>query len=176
MEILIIGGILVALMVVVSTKIKKSAALAYEPETIETNNFRLVKPAGFLYPLREESDYAFEAYSKEFGEKSQRNIWRAQIYLTVADGLNYAKDCKKIKQEDGKILSENIVKDAPNDEKICYFEREINKDDATFFEFRKIVESRRQQKTYDLKMLILDSFRSEFIGRVDELMKSLQLK
>ncbi len=176
MEILIIGGILVALMVVVSTKIKKSASLAFEPETIETENFRLIKPAGFIHPLREDSDYAFEAYSKEFGEKDERNIWRAQVYITASEGLNFNSACKEIKKRDGKILSEKVIKDTADGEKICLIEKEISKDDTKFFEFRKVVESRKKLKTYDLKILVLKSFRSDFVGRIDELMSSFQLK
>ncbi|CAN5362323.1 hypothetical protein BH20ACI1_BH20ACI1_01480 [soil metagenome] len=176
MEILIIGGVLVALMVLVSTKIKKSAAQAFESEIIETEEFRLVKPAGFVHPLREDSDYAFEAYSKEFGEKDERNIWRAQVYIMVSEGLNFNSVCKDIKKEDGKTLSEKVLKDTADGERICLIEKEISKDDTEFFEFRKIVESRKQQKTYDLKILVLKSFRADFIGRVDELMSSFQLK
>ncbi len=175
MEILIIGGILVALMVVVSTKIKKSASLAFEPETIETENFRLIKPAGFIHPLREDSDYVFEAYSKEFGEKDERNIWRAQVYITASEGLNFKSECKNIQRENGKILAEKVVKDAAPDEKICLVEREISEKEAEFFEFRKIVESRRQQRTYNLKVLVLKQFREEFSSRIDEFMNSFQL-
>ena len=59
MEILIIGGVVVLIMVFISTQIKKRAALAFEPETIDTEEFRLLKPNGFLYPLREDSVYLF---------------------------------------------------------------------------------------------------------------------
>lgn len=176
MEILIIGGVLVALMVIVSTKIKKSAEQAFEREFIEKKDFRLIKPEGFLYPIRDDSKFAFEAYSKEYGEKSERNIWRAQIYITVSEGLNFNSICKNVKKEDGQILSEKILKNTADGEKIRLFEREISKDDAAFFEFRKIIESRRQQKVYDLKMLILSSFRDEYVGRVDEFMDNFQLK
>lgn len=176
MEILIIGGILVALMVLVSTKIKNSAAQAFESEIIEMENFRLTKPDGFLHPLRDESAYNFEAFSKEFGEKNERNVWRAQIYLTTSKGQTFNSDCKNIKKETGKTITEKVLKDVAEGERGCLFEREVSKDDVTYFEFRKIIESRNQQKTYDLKMLVLTSFRDEFVGRVDQLMNSFQLK
>ncbi len=176
MEILIFGGVLVALMVLVSTKIKKSAARAFESEIIETENFRLIKPTGFVHPLREESNYAFEAYSKGFGEKNERNIWRAQVYLTASEKVDFKSVCKEAKKEDGEILSEKVLKDVADSENICLIEKEISKDDTEFFEFRKIVESRKQKKIYDLKVQVLKSFRSEFIGKVDELMSSFQLK
>ena len=51
MEILIPGLILVALMVYVSTKIKKNAVDAFGEETITTDDFVLIKPEGFLHNL-----------------------------------------------------------------------------------------------------------------------------
>ncbi len=176
MEILIIGGILVTLMVLISTKIKNSAAHAFEQETIETEDFRLVKPNGFVNPIRDVSEFAFEAYSKEFGEKNERNIWRAQVYLIVSAGLNFVSACKNAKHETDKILSKNFLKDAPEGEKICLIESEKAEKEVTFYEFRKIVESRKQQKTYELKISILKSFRDDYTIRVDELMNNFQLK
>lgn len=81
MEILIVGGILVALMVYVSTRIKRAAAAAYGTEIIETEGFRLTKPEGFLYPLKDDSEYSFEAYSKEFGEDEAAKFYQAQIFV-----------------------------------------------------------------------------------------------
>ena len=176
MEILIFGMVIVALMVLVSTKIKNSAAQAFESEIIEKEDFRLFKPAGFLHPLRDDSAYAFEAYSKEFGEKSERNIWKGQIYLTVSDGLNFFSESKRIKSEKGKLLSEKKLNDTAEGEKICLYERQISDDEAEYFEFRKIIESRKQKKTYDLKMVVLKSFKNEYVGKVEELMNSFQVK
>lgn len=175
MEILIIGGIVVALMVLVSTRIKKSAAQAYGSEIIETGEFRLIKPAGFVHPLRDVSDYAFEAYSKEFGEKNQRDVWRAQAYMTVSEGLNLNAERKNSKGKDDKILSDKVLKDAVDGEKVCLIEKETLNDGSKYFEYRKIIESRKQQKTYNLKILVLVSFKDEFKSRIDELVGSFQL-
>jgi hypothetical protein len=68
MEILIPGLILVALMVYASTKIKRSAAAAFDAETIETDDYVIQKPGGFLNNLNGDPAYLFESYSKEFGE------------------------------------------------------------------------------------------------------------
>ncbi len=71
MEILIIGVIVVALMVWASTRIKRSAAEAFEEEAIDTDDFSLVKPEGFLSPVENDEYLAFYAYSKEFGEEDK---------------------------------------------------------------------------------------------------------
>jgi hypothetical protein len=83
MEIWIIGGIIVALMVYASTKIKRSAARAYERETVEVAEFTILKPEDFLSPV--ETAYAFEAYSKEFGRGDAEEIRQATITVTRSD-------------------------------------------------------------------------------------------
>lgn len=176
MEILIIGGVVVLIMVIISTQIKKGVARAYDREVIETPYYRLVKPDGFIYPIHETSEYAFEAYSKAYGERRERNTWRAQAYLTVFDDLVFDAELEKIRLETGEIISEKIISEASSDEKALLMQSTVIIDEKEFNEFHKIVESRRQNKTYDLKILVLKNYREEFLGRVDELVNSFQLK
>jgi hypothetical protein len=77
MELLIPGLILVALMVYASTRIKKTAAAAFEAETVETEHFTFEKPEGLLLVLNGDPKLDAEGYSKEYGvgdEASQRQI------------------------------------------------------------------------------------------------------
>lgn len=77
MELLIPGLILVALMIYASTRIKKTAAEAFEPETIETEHFTFEKPEGLLLVLNGDPNLEAEGYSREYGEGddvSQRQI------------------------------------------------------------------------------------------------------
>lgn len=67
MEILIPGLLLVALMVYASTKIKANAAAAYEQETVENDQFSIIKPEGMIIPIESKDDLLFEAFSKDFG-------------------------------------------------------------------------------------------------------------
>ncbi len=164
------------IMVIVSTQIKRTAARAFEAEVIETDNFRIVKPSGLMNPIRDASEYAFEAYSKEYGEKKERNIWKAQVYLTVSEGLNFIQIGETAKSEADKILSEEVVKDAPAGQKIRLLEGEKIEDDVSFYVFHKIVESEKQQKTYDLQVKILKAFQDEYLGGVEEMSNSFRLK
>ncbi len=176
MEILIIGGVVVLIMVFISTQIKKSAAQAFERETIETADFTIVKPNGFLYPLREDSEYLFEAYSKEYGEREERNFWKAQVYLT-ASPLNSTESVgAQIEQAANKVVSKKLTENAAKDETVCLLETEKIEDEIEFGEFWKIVKSRQRQKTYDLQIKVLKSSRDEFLERIDELTNSFQLK
>lgn len=86
MEIWFIGGALVALMVYVSTRIKKSAAAAYGREIIETETYSFTKPEGFICPLGGISDTACFAHSKGFGEtESTESLYQAEAALTTSD-------------------------------------------------------------------------------------------
>jgi len=72
MELLIPGLLLVALMVWASTRIKKIAASAFDRETIETEEFVIQKPEGFLHNLNGDPKYIFEAYSREYSKANDK--------------------------------------------------------------------------------------------------------
>jgi len=85
MELLIPGLILVALMAYVSTRIKRSAARAFEAESFTGDGFTLNKPDGFLHLSEENSEHPFEAYSKEFGTGDAGNIRAAHAVVMVGE-------------------------------------------------------------------------------------------
>lgn len=176
MEILIIGGIFVLIMVIVSTKIKKHAAAAFQPETVEKEDFIIEKAAGFLYPLRDEPDFPFEAYSKMYGERSTRNIWRARIRLRISDGLNFAKLIKEIKQGKEKFISQKNFDDIPADQRGTIIRTEKTEDEVDYKILRKIVQSKKQGKTYELKTTILEPYGEEFTDKACEMMESFEVK
>jgi hypothetical protein len=88
MELLIPGLALVALMVWASTRIKKNAAAAFDAETVETDEFTIRKPEGFLHVLNDESGLAFRSYSKEFGKIGDREVRRATIEIVLHSGID----------------------------------------------------------------------------------------
>lgn len=162
MEILIVGSLLVALMVYASTKIKKSAARAFEREIVETEEFRLIKPEGFISPVNEDSEYAFAARSKNFGENEAHNIYQAKITLEVFSNENFDALCRGIKDSADKILSENISADEVRKQKICLLEIEKTENEISFYVVHKIVESVSRQKIYDLKIQVLQDFHEQY--------------
>lgn len=176
MEILIVGALVVALMVYISTKIKRSAAEAFVPELVEKDDFSIAKPEGFMTPLRESSEYLFEAYSRGFGEKKTRNVWQAHALLTAKSGANFKTESERAKKSVDKITFEKVLRGDAGGEKICLLEGEKIEDEIRLIEFRKIVEARGRGKIYDLRISILPPFRAEFIGRINEMMGSLQIK
>jgi len=83
MELLIPGLILVALMVYVSTRIKRTAAEAFAEERVETDDFIITKPEGFIIPTGSPSNFAFAAYSKDFGTDDADEIRQVSAELMI---------------------------------------------------------------------------------------------
>lgn len=175
MEILIIGIILVALMVFASTKIKKIAARAFEREMIETEEFSLIKPEGFINPTNENSEFAFQARTRDFGENESCNVPQSEIKLSIFTNSNFRKVCQDIKKSAGKILSEQTDEDLTK-QKVCRFETEKMKNETAFSVFHKIVENPKQNKVYDLKVSVVKDFRDNYKEKVGEVLESFVVK
>ena len=176
MEILIIGGIVVALMVYASTKIKRAAAQAYQPETVETDDFKIEKPEGFLYPINAESEFPFEAYSQTYGEKGTRNIWRARTRLRTSPGLNVRSIISEISSSGETGLSEKRLDNLPESQVGSIVRTWKEEDEIRYRVLRKIVADKNRNVTYELKTTILQPYEDEFTDRACEMMHSFELK
>ena len=176
MEIFIIGSIIVALMVYASTKIKKVAAEAFEPETINAEDFTLVKSEGFLHPYNENSEFAFEAHTKNFGEDEAKKFRQSRATLRVIKDLNFDAVCKNAKKSVGKILSKNFSENAAAEQKIFLLEGEKIEKDVKIRTFYKIVESRAQNKIYEFQIYILESNFEEFREKAEEMLETFRVK
>ncbi len=172
MEILIAGIILVALMVFVSTKIKKSAAGAFEQEIIKREDFHLVKPEGFISPINENSRFLFEAYTKEFGKNDAGEFRQAWANLVVVSDASFEAVIENIRKTGGKVLSEKLLENTPEEQKICLIESEKIEKDVTVKVFYKIIESNQNQKIYELKVSVLDAYLEEFKTRTNVMLES----
>jgi hypothetical protein len=147
MEILILGVILVAFMAYVSTRIKKSAALAFERETIEFEDFSIIKPEGFLHVVADESsDYDFEAYSKDYGE---------------GDASEFRKATVKIYKSSGQ--SDNLPSENEKIEKGTAFQT-----------FRKVL--KKGEKSFELEISVLNDNRDEYFDKINEMLDSFSVK
>ena len=171
MEILILGVLLVALMVYVSTRIKKSAAQAFEAETIDAGEFTIVKPEGFLNPIDDKSAFAFEAYSKDFGKgENMENVRQAQAFVSVSKAGNLAEAGARAKKEAGEILSEE------SGGQICTIKSRETLENASAYNFYKIAASEKNKNIYELKITVLEDFLDDYQNRVDEMLESFRLK
>jgi len=170
MEIWIIGGILVVLMVIISTRIKKAAARAFEREVIETEDFTVVKPNGFLHPLREPAEFPFEAYSKEFGERSTRNIWRARARLRMYTD----RSAKDILSAAGNEESVELTEEGEENITLALSRNTI--DETGYVIRRKVVEDLSSGATWELKVTTIEPYDDEFAERAGILLESFELR
>jgi hypothetical protein len=170
MEILIIGGVVVALMVWASTRIKRSAAAAYEEEAIETEDYALIKPEGFLAPVEPEDFLAFYAYSKEFGEEGgAEKLRQGLIKLKILAGRSLAENVKEIKKSFDAVLSEEKA-----DENTFLLRGERSESDVEKIFYHKIVSA--NEKIYDLEMAVLADYREKYEEKAEKLLASFRVK
>lgn len=166
MEILIPGLILVAIMAWASTKIKKRAADAFETENIETEDYFLRKPEGFLHVIGSRS-HEFEAYSREFGGEEDSQVRRATIEIdilretsleAVRDEIRRDADNVDIKSEGASAL-EIIAEETANQTALTAFYKIIAvANNVIRLRFGVVTENRNE---YEDKIdETLESFRS----------------
>ncbi|MFV0387796.1 MAG: hypothetical protein ACK5NT_03485 [Pyrinomonadaceae bacterium] len=173
MEILIFGIILVAVMAYVSTRIKRAASAAYDEEPVEKDDFKIVKAKGFLYPLRDPADFPFEAYSKEYGERSTRNIWRARVRLRITDGFELKKIVSNVGRNE-QIESESDIGELPAGQTGRLIQSEKADDGVTYKVLRRIIEA--NGKTYELRTTFLAHHFDAYENSVRAMMNSFVVK
>jgi hypothetical protein len=170
MEILIIGAIVVALMVYVSTRIKRQAAEAFEEETIDTNEFSLVKPEGYLSPVENEDFLAFYAYSKEFGEEEKaEKLYQSLIKLKILAGRSLAEIAGEIK----KSLDAEIQEEKPDENTYILSGAKSEKEVEKIF-YHKLVA--KNEQVYDLEVMVLTDYQEKFGEKAEKLLTSFHVK
>lgn len=171
MELLIPGLILVGLMVYLSTRIKKSAAAAFEREELEMDGFSVTKPEGFLHPLNSDSGLPFEAYTKEFGEDAAKRFRHARAELTVHAGAKFEKILQNVRK-DGTITLEKASNEGGRQVGILDIEKQENGVDLAVY--HKVVKA--PGRIYDLKITALEEKKDAFSNRIEEMRDSFTVK
>ena len=166
----------ITVLLFISSRIRRVANRAFDPEIIETPEFKINKPEGYLHPLNNDSGLPFEAYSRELGEKGGGRLRKSLVKMSVNDGLNFSKVLKSAKQNADNIYSETIPEKVPQGQKICLLEGYKTEDDIKRAVFHKIVESRNQNKTYNLEVTVLEANEDEYIPKASELINSFTVK
>lgn len=172
MELLIPGLILVALMVYASTKIKKNAARAYEAETIETPEFSIVKPEGFICPVDHDDKLVFVANSKEYGRDQADDMRQASAEIRAFVDANIDDICERAKINSVWVVSEDIG--ILNGAKSCRVETERIDGEITLNAIHKIVAG--NGKIYDLTITVLPEYKEDYSRKIDEMLDSFALK
>lgn len=171
LAILIPGLIIVALMVWASTRIKRIAASAFEPETIETDDFVIQKPEGFLHNLNGDPKYAFEAYSKELGAVAT-DIRQGRVRLTITDNAGIDQIIGGLSDEGEGIIDDVTEVIGPTRYRLIEAKRGENGHDlcVTY----KIAEKNSQ--VYMLETIRLAETSDEFARKIEAFANSFELK
>ena len=167
MELLIPGLILVALMVWASTKIKRSAAKAFDAEHIEGEGFALDKPEGFLNRHYDNSEFLFDAYSKDFGIGIADNIRAATaVVYSTDESINEAATL-----EQSRMLNSERSERFELDGRHCIIVTgEEERDGHTFHVSEKLLEC--GARTVVLKVEALQETTEELSRKIEQLILS----
>jgi hypothetical protein len=168
MEILIPGLALVALMVYVSTRIKRSAAKAFDEEIVETDDFMITKPEGWFIPT-DETDLAFAAYSKEFGTGDAGSVRQVSAELKIRDGstLEAARDA--VVAEASKVVSEQHLAGGS-----MILETERTENGILLEAERRLVE--KEGRIFELSVTALSETKEAQQRNIDTLLSSFEVK
>lgn len=171
MELLIPGLILVALMVYASTKIKKTAAAAFEPETIETEKFLIEKPDGFLNIINHDPALELDAYSRDFGVENTADVRQARIEIRhyrvckMTEAVAMIKERSTIKSDISEIF---------NERKYRLIEAERIEKGIGYRDIYKLTEN--GPDVIELRVIALEETNDDISRKIDEIVLSFTVK
>jgi hypothetical protein len=150
MEILIIGVILVAIMAYVSTKIKNAAKEAYNQENFENEYFTILKPEGFIIPVKVSSEFLFETYSKDLGEEIiEEEFYQCRATVTEKAGIEVETEL---------------------------LETEESENGLSFKTFSKTLVNQNLKKSFNLKIFVLPEYQEKYTNEINLMLGSFTLK
>ena len=165
MEFLIPGLALVALMAYLSTRIKRTAAAAFDAEAVETDEFSIQKPDGFLNVIG--ARHVFEAYSKDFGTVADKTRL-ATAKVTVSD----TSIADAVEAIDDEILSDTSEVIGERHYRVIEARRIVDIEDYRVY--HKLGQS--AGRTYIFEIEVLAEASREFIQKVEAMLASFELK
>ena len=171
LAILIPGLILVALMVWASTRIKRIAAAAFESETIETDDFVIQKPDGFLNNLNGDPKYTFTVYSKEFGANAT-DIRQGRVQLTITDDLDIQQVIGELSDQGDEIVDDVTEVVGPTRYRLIEAKRDENGHEL--FVTYKMAE--KDSRVFTLESIRLAETSDEFTRKIEAFANSFELK
>lgn len=171
MEFVIPGLILVALMVYASTKIKRRAAEAFEPENIDSELFTIEKPDGFLNVLNLDPSLKLDIYSKEYGNDEASGFRAARVELRVYPKrtLSYAT---KALEESTKVTSK--ISEVIDGKKYVVLEAESVEKGIVFREMYKLTE--KGGSVFELKLKCLEDADRDITAKAEQMLVSFEVK
>ena len=172
MELLIPGLILVALMVYASTRIKKTAAAAFEAETVETDEFIVQKPDGFLTVLNGDPQYAFESYSKEYGDTGAEDFRKGTAYLRIISDSTVDKAAANLADAEDEIISNTTEVIGEHRYRVIEIKRIVG--GIEFRVFYKL--AGRNKRVFEFQITAIAETTDEFMRNVEGMLAGFEIK
>jgi hypothetical protein len=171
MELLIPGLALVALMIYASTKIKKAAAQALETEDVETDEFSITKPAGFINIVSPGEGLLFHAYTKEFSDDAP-NFRKAEATIRVIENSDADRVLEELKRSGGDVAYQRLDSGPLYESRPCRIDRDI--DGVKVIRYVKLLQ--KDGRVYQFQFDTPAEFKDEFGPAVREMNDSFALK
>ena len=172
MELLIPGLILVAIMVWASTRIKRNAAAAFDAERVETNDFIIEKPEGFLHVLNDTTGLLFRAYSKEFGTVGRTELRQATIEIERRRGAEIDAVISDITGSSESLRADATYLDA-GERAVAVRSTDI-REGAEYETVRKLVT--RGADVIEARGQVLSEFKNDHLSKIESALDSLRVK
>lgn len=137
-------------MAYVSTKIKKAAKQAYEEEIVENEYFTITKPEGFISPIKDETEFSFEAYSKDLGEEPVEEDFN-QCWATITEREGIEAETKMVEND------------------------EIEKG-VLLRTFNKTLINKDLNRTFTLEIRVLPGYSEQYLERINQMRDSFSLR
>lgn len=159
---------MVALMVYVSTRIKKSAAAAYGREIIQTDTYSFTKPAGLICPIDRILKDSCLVHSKNFGEtESTESLYQLEGLLTAQN-----KSFESLKAEaesEGSFAKEECGSGA-------VVLRGLATESGVEFKMFRRLQTSSNGLVFDFSVKVLCEALEEFQSKADEMVSSFTVK
>lgn len=158
-------------MVYASTKIKRTAAAAFEPETIETDEFSIEKPDGFLNVLNRDPALELDMYSKEFGNENASDKRQARVELRhyrvckMSEAIAMIKERSTIKSDIAEMI---------NERKYRLIEAERIENGIGFREIYKLTDD--GPDVFELRSVVLEDASDEIANKAEAIVLSFSVK
>lgn len=158
-------------MVYASTKIKRTAAAAFEPETIETDEFSIEKPDGFLNVLNRDPALELDMYSKEFGHEIASDKRQARVELRhyrvckMSEAIAMIKERSTIKSDIAEVI---------NERKYRLIEAERIENGIGFREIYKLTD--HGPDVFELRSVVLEDARDDIANKAEAIVLSFSVK
>lgn len=172
MELLIPGLVLVAIMAWASTRIKRNAAAAFDAEQVETDDFVLEKPEGFLHVLNDNTGLLFRAYSKDFGTIGRSDLRQATIEVERHRGTKIDAVMSAINDASESFEAETSYVDAG--EKAAAARTVSVYDGAEYKNIHKFIT--RGNDVIEARGRVLSEYKDTYLPKIESMLATLRVK